>query len=197
MVTAHAGCSPSHGLQADLTGRRDVCQSTVEMDVLLVKRINFKGQLLPLLLWLLLGAAQPAWATQVHAAPEGLYAHQLAHVFLTFSMGILIYWLRERKLVLETGWRYVQYAAFFLILWNLDAMTVHYLDSRDDMFRIVNAGGWQSSIQVSSQHSGLILFYYFAKMDHLLCVPAIIFLYLGLRHLLRQAATMKVKDQRS
>jgi len=55
--------------------------------------------------------SEPALATQAHNAPEGLYAHQLAHVFFIISMGVLIYWLRERKLVQAVGWRYIQYAA--------------------------------------------------------------------------------------
>lgn len=54
-----------------------------------------------------------AGATQVHGGPEGLYVHQIAHFFFMFSMAILIYWLRERRLVQEKGWRFVQYAAFF------------------------------------------------------------------------------------
>ncbi len=161
----------------------------------MTKRIRFISQLLAGVGWCLLSMAQPAWATQVHAAPEGLYVHQMAHLFLAFSMGILIYWLRERKLVLETGWRYVQYGALLLILWNLDAMTVHYLDSHDHMFRIMIGDNWGSLIQIGGQHKALTLFYYFAKMDNLLCVPAIIFLYLGLRHLLHQAEEAKTKDR--
>ena len=68
--------------------------------------------------------SEPALATQAHSAPEGLYAHQLAHIFFIVSMGVLIYWLRERKLVQAVGWRYIQYAALFFILWNLDAFSV-------------------------------------------------------------------------
>ena len=78
----------------------------------------------------LLCSAQAAMATQAHGGPEGLYVHQMAHILFIFSLAVLIYWLREHSLIKEPGWRYVQYAAFFLILWNIDAVLAHYLDGR-------------------------------------------------------------------
>jgi hypothetical protein len=138
-----------------------------------------------------------AGATQVHAEPEGLIGHQIAHFFFAFSMGTLIYWLRERSLNREPGWRYVQYAAFFFIFWNLNAITVHYLDDRDDLFGEIDAGTWHARINVLTHSDPLIILYYFIKLDHLLCVPAIVFLYLGLRQLLKQAQESRLKDQES
>ena len=135
----------------------------------------------------LLAAANPAHATQVHLGQEGLYAHQIAHVFFIIALGTLIYWLRERKLVMETGWRFVQYSAIFFVLWNLDALLVHYLDGRNDLFETINAGAWNASIHVIEGPSALAAVYYLGKMDHLLCVPAVVFLYAGLRQLLKQA----------
>lgn len=126
----------------------------------------------------------PVFATQGHGGIEGVYAHQIAHLFFLISMGVLIYWLRQRGLVLESGWRYIQYAAFFLILWNIDTILVH---SLDDQFRIITTeriGTWQILIQDRGDSSALKLIYYLAKLDHLLCVPAIVCLYIGLRRLL-------------
>lgn len=135
----------------------------------------------------LLGWWSPAHATQVHLGQEGLYAHQIAHVFFIFALATLIYWLRGRKLVRESGWRFVQYAAFFFILWNLDAILVHYLDGRNDLLETINAGTWSASIHLLEGHWLLAVVYYVGKMDHLLCVPGIIFLYAGLRQLLKRA----------
>jgi hypothetical protein len=56
---------------------------------------------------LILFIAQPVLATQAHSAPEGLYAHQLDHIFFIISMGVLIYWLRARQLVKVVGWRHI------------------------------------------------------------------------------------------
>lgn len=162
----------------------------------MVKRIISKFYIL-LVIFCSLGMVQQAWATQVHTEPEGLYGHQIAHLFFLFSMGILIYWLREHRLVLETGWRYVQYAAFFFILWNLDAMTVHYLDNQEGIFRIINAGTWGAHIQLNTGGGLMAAIYYLVKLDHLLCVPAIIFLYGGLRQLLKQAQKPDLKEHQT
>jgi hypothetical protein len=125
-----------------------------------------------------------ALATQTHGGPEGVYAHQIAHLFYVLSMGFFIHWLRERKLVEESGWRFIQYAAFFLILWNLDAFLVHFLEGTGIL-----------SIQINAQNgkNGLKTLYYFAKLDHLLCVPALFFLYLGLRRLLKASQSESAK----
>ncbi len=124
-----------------------------------------------------------ALATQGHGGIEGVYAHQFAHVFFIISMGILIYWLRDRNLVRETGWRFIQYAAMFFILWNIDTIIVHALD---DQFRVIQTqsmGTWKIRIDDAYSHNFIKLFYYFAKLDHLLCVPALVLLYLGLKRL--------------
>lgn len=141
--------------------------------------------------------ASQAGATQVHAEPEGLYAHQIAHVFFILSMGILIYWLRERNLVKEKGWRFIQYAALFFILYNVDAMIAHYLDGREDIFERIDAGTWHARIHLLKGPWELGLLYYIVKMDHLLSVPAVVFLYAGLRQLLKQAKLPETQEQGS
>ena len=127
-----------------------------------------------------------ALATQAHGAPEGVYAHQLAHIFFIISMGFLIHWLRERKLVKESGWRFIQYAAFFLIFWNIDAFIVHLLADQLEIIQVNRIR--MEYVQINALKGGKILetLYYIAKLDHLLCVPALFFLYLGLRRLLKE-----------
>lgn len=127
----------------------------------------------------------PALATQGHGGIEGVYIHQLAHLFFLLSMAILIYRLRERALVKKKGWRYIQYAALFLILWNIDAFTVHLLDDQLRLIRLTRMDAWQ--LKLTAPANGyLVRVYYLAKLDHLLCVPALWFLYLGLKHLLAE-----------
>jgi len=132
---------------------------------------------------------EPAFATQAHNAPEGLYAHQLAHIFFIVSMGVLIYWLRERKLVQAVGWRYIQYAALFFILWNLDAFSVHLMEEQIPVIEVQRINPWEISITAADHSSALTWFYYAAKLDHLLCIPALLFLYFGLRRLLKETDT--------
>ena len=127
-------------------------------------------------------------ATQGHGGIEGVYVHQLAHLFFILSMGILIYWLRERGLVAEKGWRYIQYAAFFFILWNIDTVLVHALDDQFKIIEVQRIGRWQIHLIDHFDSAALRTVYYLAKLDHLLCVPALVFLYLGLKRLLSTTA---------
>lgn len=127
------------------------------------------------------------FAAQVHSAPEGLFVHQIGHLFFIFSMGILIYWLRGRQLTHQKGWQRLQYAAFFFVLWNIDTLLAHFIESRPGIFSQISVGSWQAQIVSSPGNEALTVVYYLTKMDHLLCVPAIIFLYLALRELLKDA----------
>jgi hypothetical protein len=131
----------------------------------------------------LLFNADAVLATQAHGAPEGIYAHQAAHIFFIIAMGILIYWLRARSLVKESGWRFLQYAALFFILWSIDTFLVHLLDEQLDIIQVTQLGPWQIRIDDSIKNNLLIIFYYIAKLDHLLCLPALLFLYAGLKRL--------------
>jgi hypothetical protein len=132
-------------------------------------------------------APEAALAVQEHGAPEGLYAHQIAHLFFLGSMGLLIYWLRQRKLVRAAGWRYIQYAALFFIFWNLNAYTAHLLDEDLAIVDVQRVSAWTVRIDVGDLPQAVGWLYYAAKLDHLLCVPALLFLYFGLRRLLKDA----------
>ena len=142
-------------------------------------------------------SAQPALATQGHGGIEGVYAHQFAHIFFLFSMASLIYLLRARGLVRDPGWRMIQYSALFFVLWNVDTFLVHALDDQFRLIQVERIGMWQIHLTDSFQHNGLKLVYYFAKLDHLLCVPALIFLYIGLRRLLDRGQRVSAGDVRS
>ena len=123
-----------------------------------------------------------AMATQAHGEPEGIYAHQLSHLFFMVSMMIFIYWVRQKKLVRHKGWRFIQYAALFFILWNLNVVVVHFLDEQSLILSVEKINTLQVRI-VSNWGKWVEMYYYVGKMDHLLCVPALIFLFAGLKQL--------------
>ena len=125
-------------------------------------------------------------ATQIHGLAEGIYVHQLAHLFFMISMGFFIHWLRRRHLVKETGWRYIQYMAFFFILWNLDVFILHLLDEQLGVIQVSLIDLTHIRIQAASGMRALEIFYYLARLDYLFCVPALVFLNLGLSHLLSE-----------
>lgn len=143
------------------------------------KRICIAG----LIVVMLLAGATPVWATQTHGEPEGLVVHQLSHLFFIFSMGLLIYWLRQRELVKQKAWRYIQYGALLFILWNIDTFCVHLLDEQVDLIRIRQLDDLHLQIDTAAWYSYLGVIYYIARLDHLLCVPALFCLYLGLKRL--------------
>lgn len=144
--------------------------------------INRLLAVLCLILW-----PASAWATQTHGGLEGLYVHQLAHLFFAFSMGLLIFWLRKRRLTVSVGWRYIQYAAFFFIAWNIDTMTSHWLLEQSGLIDVRNIAALKMHVVTAEGWRWLSQVYYLTKLDHLLCVPALIFLFLGLRRLLNTA----------
>jgi hypothetical protein len=127
-------------------------------------------------------------ATQGHSGIEGVHVHQLAHLYFIFSMGTLIYWIRRRELVREKGWRYIQYSAIFFILWNIDAFAVHFIDEQISTVVVSQGDPFQLHISTSEGFEWIRYLYYLAKLDHLLCVPAMILLYLALRSLLRESS---------
>ena len=125
-------------------------------------------------------------ATQGHSGIEGVLVHQFAHLFFLFSMGLLIFWLRQAGLVKAPGWRYIQYAAVFFILWNADAFLVHYLDEQRLAVTVTHIAPWHIRIDTISGSNWPATLYYLAKLDHLLCVPAMACLMMGLRHMLQE-----------
>ena len=144
---------------------------------------------------LLLGAA-PAWATQSHGGSEGIIVHQMAHFFFICAMVGLDYSLRKRNLVAQVGWRRIQFAALFFILWNLDVILVHMLDGQFELVAVKKAGPWKITLTAWQDSALLKIAYYVAKHDHLLCVPALWFLYSGLKHLLAEASPLSELDGR-
>ena len=70
-----------------------------------------------------------------------------------------------------------------LIVWNLDAFLVHTLEEASGLLEIRQIDNWQIQITARNGSRALEIVYYLAKLDHLWCVPALVFLYIGLRRL--------------
>lgn len=126
----------------------------------------------------------PAAALQVHPSPEGLYAHQLAHIFFILTMGLFAFWLKKRGLAEQPGWQCIRICCFFFILWNVGAFIGHIMDS--GIARDAFIGKWWNK-KLLPEAMAHPYIYYFLRLDHLFSVPAIIALYLGLRRLRKDA----------
>ncbi len=131
------------------------------------------------------GLPAPAFAIQLHTGNAGIIAHQIGHLFFLFSMVTLMFTINSQGLIRQKGWRLIQLAALFFIFWNLDTLAAHFLDNQIEVVRIETLSITKMAIVTQSDSQLLAVIYYFLKMDHLWCVPAMIFLFIGLNSLLK------------
>ena len=136
-------------------------------------------------LWLCLGLAlwslalpPPLQAVQTHGEPEGLYAHQMGHVAFLAAMMYIGFRTRGRR---GSGWGFIRLSFIFFALWNVNAFLVHAIQASlsPDQFEGVPGG----LARFFLPRSGVDVYFFFGKMDHLLCAPATLFLGLGLKRL--------------
>jgi len=131
-------------------------------------------------------------ALQAHAYP-GLYVHMLAHLFflvamIGFGLRIQRTWLSARA-----SWRSIAWAAWLMALWNVWAMGGHLVELaidpgvllRSDAHEIPDLllAGWKEKL------------YYLLKMDHLVSLPALVFLYRGLSGIARERFAEELADE--
>lgn len=127
-----------------------------------------------------------AWAIQSHGPPEGLYTHQLAHALFALSMAVLAYWLQANRFTLQRGWRLIQMSCVLFIFWNLTAFAGHFVETSIPADLIIGqTGSWDQRV-LTGAHP-LTAAYCILKLDHFVCVPAILCLFLGIRRLYTQA----------
>lgn len=134
--------------------------------------------LLPLALLLV---PDQAWALQSHGSPEGIYVHQLAHLFYVAALAYLC-WDVRRSSFPGKGWRYLQLFCVLMILWNMVAFSGHWLGFFIEPSDVISPQGYLSK-QIIGPITGIKVIYFFATLDHLLSVPALFCLFLSMRAL--------------
>ncbi len=137
---------------------------------------------------LLLVAVIPtsAHAIQTHAAPEGLYVHQIGHILFAIAMLGFALRIRRSSLIKEKSWHLMSTGAVLFALWNGWAFLGHIMDRLIPLAHFSRgSAGLKSILDVQSP---IDVLYYIFKMDHLLCVPALVFIYLALRRMTTQSA---------
>lgn len=141
------------------------------------------------ILWGLLCSASPALAIQTHGAPEGLYAHQIAH--LAFLGAMVYIYLRTRKRR-GAGWGLIRLAFVFFALWNINTFINHGISAALDPAQFQGTIGGLPRYFVA--HSFTDLYFFFGRMDHFLCIPAGLCLGFGLRKMYRAGQRMPSED---
>ncbi|MDZ7665685.1 MAG: hypothetical protein U5K27_10235 [Desulfotignum sp.] len=87
--------------------------------------------------------------------------------------------VNSQGLIRQKGWRLIQLAALFFIFWNLDTLAAHFLDNQIEVVRIQTLSITKMVVVTQSESQLMAVIYYFLKMDHIWCVPAMVFLFMG------------------
>ena len=135
-----------------------------------------------------------AWALQSHGAPEGLFVHQMAHVFVTFAMAYW-FWDIRRSSFQGKGWRYLLIFCVLMLIWNIVAFTGHALSVSLNIEHISTAKGYLNSRIVGPMNVQKIV-YYVTRFDHFIIVPALFFLFLGVRALYRDVLAQDIGEEK-
>ena len=144
--------------------------------------------LTPLLLTLAAVLCLPgeALALQVHGEPEGLYVHQMAHLLYVLALGYF-FWDIRRTAFTGRGWRYLQLFCVLMAVWNLLAFGGHAAGVYLEPESLSQTDCYLQTRLVGPFDLNKFL-YFIAKLDHLICVPALGFLFLGIRSFYRSVA---------
>lgn len=142
------------------------------------------------LVFLVAGWPETARALQVHGAPEGLYIHQLAHIHFLAALGYLFWDIQRTTFAGGRGWRYLQLFCVLMICWNIVAFTGHIAGGSLVPEDFMRTDGYLQSTLLGPL-AGVKLLYYATKLDHLVCVPALFFLFLGMRSLYKAVDSSK------
>lgn len=124
-----------------------------------------------------------ALALQTHGAPKGLYVHQMAHIFYCLALGYL-FWDIRRSSFTSQGWKYLLCFCLLMLCWNIIAFVGHvaHLSIAQEELDI-SRGYIHRSLLAPFTFNKII--FYISKFDHLVCVPALFCLYLGMRSFYR------------
>ncbi len=122
-----------------------------------------------------------AWALQSHGPPEGIYVHQMAHVFFFGSLVFLYRDLRHSASK-SRGWSYLKRFCLLMLVWNIVSFTGHAVATQLSPEHITGAASYFHSRLLGPMNPTKVLFYV-TRFDYLLLMPALYFLCIGLRSL--------------
>jgi hypothetical protein len=120
-----------------------------------------------------------AWALQTHGGVEGVVVHQLAHIQYLGALGYL-FWDIRRSSFAGVGWLYLQRFCLLMMIWNGLAFIGHFSQMELVEGAIATEDGYLSALLLLPMTFGKWI-YYITALDHLVCVPALFFLFLAMR----------------
>ncbi len=135
--------------------------------------------LISLLIFLALSPC-PALAVQIHGPPEGLYVHIMGHLLFIAAIIFFLVLIWRNPPAPYRPWRYLKLSLIFFLLWNIDTLIAHYLSLK------IPEEALHTPLEILEHrllppYTAEKIFYYILRNDHLLCVPAMFFLVMGLK----------------
>ena len=135
-----------------------------------------------------------AWALQTHGGTEGVVVHQLAHIQYLGALGYL-FWDIRRSAFTGMGWLYLQRFCLLMMVWNGIAFIGHYAQMALPDGAISTEDGYLSALLLLPINFGTWI-YYITALDHLVCAPALFFLFLAMRSFYRSLDAEKREEDR-
>ena len=126
----------------------------------------------------------PAFAYIPHWDPkEGFFIRQFSSLFFLAAMLVFFYELKQENLRRKPGFRFLALASSLFALWNLDCFVGQFVALNLGEPVVTGPAGIFSQKLVMTDPG--VWAYYLTRLDHLLLVPACLFLYFGIRALAR------------
>lgn len=119
----------------------------------------------------------PAWAVQQHGGAEGLVSHQIGHLLFIFGMSYMLFLVYHIGLS-TAGWLHFKRFLWLILLWNVLTFSGHWLMEIVDQAKFVKVDDRTVGYSISSFTDAV---FYLSRLDHLVLVPAFVFLLLALK----------------
>lgn len=117
------------------------------------------------------------WAVQQHGGAEGLVSHQIGHALFVAGIGYLLSKI-YRSGMRDRGWLEFKTFLWLIIAWNFLTFSGHWMREYVDPAKFSRLNKHVIAYSIDGFADA---FFYLTRLDHLLLVPAFLFLYLSLR----------------
>jgi len=122
-------------------------------------------------------SANQALALQPHEGLEGMITHEVGHLFFIVGVVYLLVRSRSRRWI-GPGWKEFKLFLWFVLAWNAVAFAGHWIELYIPPEQFIKSGGNTTDFVVTGFAD---ILYYVSVLDHLVLLPASIFLLLALR----------------
>lgn len=121
--------------------------------------------------------ARSAWAVQAHGGAEGLVSHEIGHILFVAGMIYMLFQI-DRVRSRTTAWVRFLWFLYVIILWNIVTLTGHFMHEYVRPEQIHKINGRIVAYTISGLSDA---YFYLTRLDHLLLVPALLFLLMALK----------------